>query len=352
MPGIPSFKGLTAVVTGASSGMGRELAVLLAREGCHLALCDVSMGALEETKAIIVSRSDVLVTVHNCDVASTESIVAFRAAVEAAHPNGWHLLFNNAGVAGTGPFLDMPKAMFDKIFDVSFVGVVECTRQFLPRIVEQPYGAVVNTSSINAFWSALGPAKWPVETPPHAPYSAAKAAIRAFTDALLVDSYQNFPHVTVACVHPGHVGTGIARMELSPGGPSEKQMDALKDQLVRNGLRSRAQVGDMSVEEMQDMLVKHFKRHAPTSARDAARSILKGVQRGDSRILIGEDAVVVDWLARLFPRLMYNDTFFLGVFFPWMMGARAIGAPLGRFLYPVVMGSMLFLGLGRLRGRL
>ena len=102
MPGIPSFKGLTAVVTGASSGMGRELAVLLAREGCHLALCDVSMGALEETKAIIVSRSDVLVTVHNCDVASTESIVAFRAAVEAAHPNGWHLLFNNEGSRGLG----------------------------------------------------------------------------------------------------------------------------------------------------------------------------------------------------------------------------------------------------------
>ena len=182
MPTLSSFTNLTAVITGAASGMGRELALQLAAEGCHLALCDVQLEGLAETQALVENLAPkVCITTHFCDVSSSESITAFRKAVEQAHPNGWHLLFNNAGIAGMGPFLEMDKVTFDKIFDVSFVGVVECTRQFLPTIVQQKQGYVINTSSVNGFWSALGPATFPFPSPPHAPYSAAKAAIRGFS---------------------------------------------------------------------------------------------------------------------------------------------------------------------------
>ena len=88
MPVIESFRGLTAVITGAAGGMGRELAVQLAAEGCHLALCDVRMDDLEETRRLCHSQAaqtEVTCTTHFCDVSSVESIGAFRAAVGEAH---------------------------------------------------------------------------------------------------------------------------------------------------------------------------------------------------------------------------------------------------------------------------
>lgn len=354
MPAIPSFTGLTAVITGASSGMGRELALQLAAEGCHLALCDVRMEDLEKTKVLVdqISTQQVKVTTHYCDVSQPASIVAFREECEEMHPNGWNLLFNNAGIAGMGPFLDMSKETFDKIFNVSFVGVVECTRQFLPRITQQSVGAVINVSSINGFWSALGPAVWPSPSPPHAPYSAAKAAIRGFTDALLHDSYQNFPHISVACVHPGHVGTGIARLEYGSEEESADTIEMMRERLVRAGvIMSKDKSLQYDSVELQDMMVEEFKKRAHTTASGAATIILNGVRNGNTRILVGEDAVVIDWLARLFPRWIYNDYFFVSVLVPWMMSARALGSPLGRFVYPAVLSLFGYWGVGKLFGR-
>ena len=350
MPAIPSFSGLTAVITGASSGMGRELALQLAAEDCHLALCDVRMDDLEETKVLVEHIStNVKVTTHYCDVSQPASIVAFREECEKAHVNGWNLLFNNAGIAGMGPFLEMSKEKFDKIFDVSFVGVVECTRQFLPRITQQSVGAVINVSSINGFWSALGPAVFPFPSPPHAPYSAAKAAIRGFTDALLHNSYQNFPHVTVVCVHPGHIGTGIARQELSEEATAD-QIEVWRERLVSAGVVSREKSLKYGSTELHDLMVEEFKRTAHTTASGAAAIILNGVRSGNTRVLVGEDAVVVDWLARMFPRWIYNDYFFVGVFVPWMMSARALGSPLGRYLYPGVLSLLGYWGVGKMLG--
>tara|TARA_B110000091_G_scaffold208970_1_gene249425 strand:- start:220 stop:1275 length:1056 start_codon:yes stop_codon:yes gene_type:complete len=351
MPALSTFNNLTAIITGAASGMGRELALQLAAQGCHLALCDVQMEELERTKTMVDQIAQVHVSIHFCDVSKSESITAFRQAVEQVHLNGWHLLFNNAGIAGMGPFLEMTKATFDKIFDVSFVGVVECTRQFLPTIVRQQQGYVVNTSSINGFWSALGPAKFPFPSPPHAPYSAAKAAIRGFTDSLLHDSYQNFPHIGVACVHPGHVGTGIARLEFDQEGPSVEQMNLWKHTVARLAVGKKLNVDELSVEELQNVLVEEFKSKAPTTAAQAAKHILNGIKQGSTRILVGEDAVVVDWLARMFPRLIYNDYFLITVLFPWMWGARKIGV-VGKFLYPVVVLLFGYWGGNKIRSRM
>ncbi len=354
MPSIESFTGLTAVVTGAASGMGREIALQLAAQGCHLALCDVQLEGLQTTLELIrQSNSSLNVTTHYCDVANVESIISFRQEVETLHTNGWNLLFNNAGIGGLGPFLEMPRETFNKIFDVSFVGVVEMTRQFLPTIVKQNIGAVINTSSINGFWSALGPSKWPFPTPPHAPYSSAKAAIRGFTDALLMDAYQNFPHVGVVCVHPGHIGTGIARLEFPKEGPSPVMLENLKERIHRLGVIPKDKtIEDFTIEEMQDLLQEEFKNKAPTSAKVAAEIILNGVRNGRTRILVGEDAVVIDWLARMFPRMIYNDSFIVTVLFPWMMGARVIGSPFGRYLYPIVMGMLGYFGVKGLRSRM
>jgi NAD(P)-dependent dehydrogenase (short-subunit alcohol dehydrogenase family) len=351
MPAIKSFRNLTAIITGASSGMGRELALQLASEGCNLALCDVQLEELNVTKRMVEEiESNVQVTTHFCDVSNAESIATFRREVEEVHINGWHLLFNNAGIAGMGQFLEMSKSRFNKVFDVNFVGVVTCTRQFLPMIVKQKMGYVINTSSINGFWSALGPATFPFSSPPHAPYSAAKAAIRGFTDSLLHDSYQNFPHIGIACVHPGHIGTSIGKMEYEAGGPTDKQINEWKDKLKR--LNNHLDLDSLSVEELQQAIANEFKTKAPTSASAAASIILNGIKNGETRILVGEDAIVVDWLARMFPRLIYNDYFFTAVFFPWILGARLVGGPIGRFLYPLIVLLLGYWGGKTIRSRL
>eukprot|EP00750_Incisomonas_marina_P009483 INCI16018.3.p1 GENE.INCI16018.3~~INCI16018.3.p1 ORF type:complete len:272 (+),score=41.59 INCI16018.3:308-1123(+) len=224
--------GLTCVVTGASGGMGRELARQLCSEGCRLALCDVRFAELEETRRLCLLKNPQAkdISIHVCDVTDEDGVERFRSEVVASHGEKIDMLINNAGIASSGSFLVMPKSKFDQVFDVSFKGVVLCTRAFLPYIVKSKRGYVANLSSINAFWCALGPAKWPIKTPPHAAYCAGKAAIRGFTESLMHDAAQNFPHVLVTCIHPGHVGTDIGWLgdkdDTNPPASAEDLFDA------------------------------------------------------------------------------------------------------------------------------
>jgi NAD(P)-dependent dehydrogenase (short-subunit alcohol dehydrogenase family) len=172
------LSGLTCVVTGASGGMGRQLAIQLCQDNCRVAICDIRLDELEETKRLCLRAQRGMVaeriSTHVCDVTNEADVERLRDEVLAAHGGTVQVLINNAGIASSGSFLDMPKGKFDKVFDVSWQGVVLCTRAFLPHIIKAKRGYITNLSSINAFWSTLGPATWPTQTPPHAAYCAVR----------------------------------------------------------------------------------------------------------------------------------------------------------------------------------
>lgn len=344
------FNGMTAVITGASGGIGRGLALQLVSEGCHVAVADVRDEPLAETMKLCqaAALAGTRVSKHHCDVTKIADIARFRDEVEAEHGKVVNLLFNNAGLAATGQFLEMSRQRFNQVFAVSFTGTVECSRSFLPMLVASKFGYVVNLSSVNAWWCAIGPANFPFKSPPHAPYSAAKAAVSGFSQALMQDARQNYPHVRVAAVHPGHVGTDIAA--LAPDPETKEQEAQLVALARRTGLPNYQK---MTPSQIHKALGTSFRDRAPLTPAEAATLILDGMRAGKTRILVGEDAVIIDLLKRCFPRLIYNDWFMATVLGPWAISAAHTGAltnryfggmlpPLGRLLYPATILTMLY----------
>jgi NAD(P)-dependent dehydrogenase (short-subunit alcohol dehydrogenase family) len=309
---MQEFRGRIAVVTGGGSGMGRELARQLAAEGCHVALCDVSAEHMEETKALCAREAPAgtRVTTHLCDVSEEPQVLAFRDAVRSEHATDHvHLLFNNAGIGGGGSLLTDPRAEWDKTFAVCWNGVYYCTRAFLPLLVAAPEAHLVNTSSVNGFWASLAPGV------PHTAYSAAKFAVKGFSEALITDLRVNAPHVKVSVVMPGHVGTSIVTNSAAVlGRPSPKEMTAedlrpLRERLKRQGLPADA-IPDELLRAGLQQFADDFRDKAPLTAAAAAAIILDGVRRGEWRILVGEDAKVLDEQVRATPREAYEASFF------------------------------------------
>src|SRR5262249_39452385 len=188
------------------SGMGRELVVQLASEGCSVATCDVRPDSLDETKvrAEKDAPAGTRISTHECDVSDEAQVVRFRDEVVRAHETDHiDLLFNNAGIGGGGSFVNADRAEWDRVFGVCWGGVYHCSRAFVPLLVASDDAFLVNTSSVNGFWACLGP------NVAHTAYSTAKFAVKGFSEALLVDLRLNAPHVKVAVVMPGHVGTSI-----------------------------------------------------------------------------------------------------------------------------------------------
>lgn len=210
--GIPSgmatfttYENRLAVVTGAASGIGRELLFELVRRGTHVAACDIDHGKLE-TAARHARAIDpgVRVTTHVCDVADEEAVRRFATDVARAHESdAIHLLFNNAGVVGGGSFVVGSRSEWERTFAVSWFGTYYCTRAFLSMLVAADQGVVVNTASVNALWASLGKGM------PHTAYSAAKSAVRGFTESLIVDFQAHAPHLSAVLVLPGHVRSGM-----------------------------------------------------------------------------------------------------------------------------------------------
>src|SRR5581483_418112 len=156
---MESFGGKKAVVTGGGSGMGRELVVQLAAEGCDVATCDVSPASLEETRATALAGAPegTVITTHTCDVSDEAQVLAFRDAVVAAHGDRLNLVFNNAGIGGGGSLFTDSREVWERTFAVDWWGVYYCTRAFLPLLANGDDGYLVNTSSVNGFWASLGP---------------------------------------------------------------------------------------------------------------------------------------------------------------------------------------------------
>ncbi len=277
---MDSFVGRLAVVTGGGSGMGRELVVQLAAEGCSVATCDVHEDSIAETqrRAENEATAGARITVHICDVAAESDVNRFRDEVLAQHDTDHvDLLFNNAGIGGGASFITSDRAEWDRTFGVCWGGVYNCSRAFVPLLIASDSAYLVNTSSVNGFWACLGPGT------PHTAYSTAKFAVKGFSEALVTDFSVNAPHVKVAVVMPGHIGTNIVTNTWRVhGGAAPEAMTA--EQLT--GTRASLQQTGVPLDGVTDdqlraglkMMGDGFRDGAPVSAAEAATIILDGVR--------------------------------------------------------------------------
>ncbi len=249
-----------AVITGAGSGMGRCLAQQLAAKGSSLALADVSEKGLNETAARL-SGATGKVTQHIVNVAEEAQVKAFAEHVESEHGRAT-ILFNNAGVALLGHLEEISLQDFRWLMDINFWGVVYGVTYFLPLLKKEKRAHIVNTSSLLGFFGAAG----------QGAYCASKFAVRGYTESLHHELLGT--NVGVTCVHPGFVRTAIAE---------------------------HAKVGQRAGSALRQESLTRFEKVARTDADRAAAKILRGVELGKARVLIGVDAYFVDFWQRLKP---------------------------------------------------
>jgi NADP-dependent 3-hydroxy acid dehydrogenase YdfG len=272
-----SFEGKVAVITGAGSGIGRALALNLAKQGARLALSDVDTDGLAET----VRQAEALgtnVKSDRLDVAEREAVLAYADAV-VAHFGTVNQVYNNAGIAYNG---DVEKSEFkdiERIIDVDFWGVVNGTKAFLPHVIASGDGYIVNISSVFGL----------IAVPGQSAYNAAKFAVRGFTEALRQEMLFAQHPVKVTCVHPGGVKTAVARNATVADGENAQTFAEFFD-----------------------------KRLAIHSPEMAAKKIINAVRDGRARVVIGWEAKTLDLLARIIGPA-YQRIIAAGVakFFPW-----------------------------------
>ncbi|NOK51309.1 SDR family NAD(P)-dependent oxidoreductase [Burkholderia thailandensis] len=260
-----NFSGKVAAITGAGSGMGRSLAVELARRGCHLALSDVNEGSLAQTVAICAAHG-VKITSQRLDVASRDAVFDWARKTRDAHGKV-NLVFNNAGVSLAAPAETARIEDFEWIMGINFWGVVHGTQAFLPYLRESGDGHVINTSSLFGL----------VAMPTQSAYNATKFAVRGFTEALRMELELEGAPVGVTCVHPGGVATNIATASRIDSG-----IATLTGQDVETHRRAANRLINATTPEA------------------AARQIIASVERNARRVLVGADARRIDKLARLF----------------------------------------------------
>jgi NAD(P)-dependent dehydrogenase (short-subunit alcohol dehydrogenase family) len=310
---MKDFAGKIAVITGGGTGMGRELARQLVAEGCNVAMCDVSADAMAETKRLCeVERlpQGLRITTHIADVSIEDQLKRFRdELIEQQATDKIHLLFNNAGIGGGGSLFTNTREQWERTFNICWGGVYLGVRTFLPLLVKADEGHIVNTSSVNGFWATVGLGV------SHTSYSAAKFAVKGFTEALINDLRLNAPHIKCSVVMPGHIGTSI--LSNSRKVQSGTDSDRLNDNeiaLIRARLTaSGADTSTMSDEDVQAGAAeraRNFRDEAPTTAAAAAKIILDGVKAERWRILVGADAQRIDQLVRQTPERAYEADFF------------------------------------------
>ena len=194
---MQTLAGKVAVITGAGSGIGRALAQLLAEEGCDLALADINEANLQRT-ADELSRHGRRISCHTLDVADRAAVYAFADDVLNQHGSAY-LIINNAGVAVSQRIAELSYSDFEWIMGINFWGVVHGTKAFLPHLLQNNAGHIVNVSSIFGI----------ISMPSQGAYNASKFAVRGFTEALRQELCSS--KVVACCVHPGGIKTNIAR---------------------------------------------------------------------------------------------------------------------------------------------
>ena len=290
---MKSFKKKVAVITGAGSGIGRYLAILLARDGSDVCVCDVNEKTLGETVTML-RKYNVSVSSHILDVSNKQLIDALPEKVIKDHGKV-DLVFNNAGVGCGSYFKDMDEDHWDRVMGINFEGVVNSTRAFLPHMINNSKAAIVNTSSIFGI----------VAVPGQTVYHATKFAVRGFTESLALEMKQTNPTLQIHCVYPGHIGTNIAsatRMTEEDFKKSQ-EINAKSSMLSKNPPKSKKEMGEL------------FKNNGMHPSK-AAKIILNGVKKNKTKIFVGLDAKLLDLSQRLFP-MHYHKTWIF--FIPLLM---------------------------------
>lgn len=264
---MKSFHGKVAAITGAGSGMGRELAIELAKRGCHVALSDVNETGLAQTVELLKPYA-VKVTAQKLDVSQRDAVYAWADRVVADHGKV-NLVFNNAGVALGSTLEGASYEDFEWIMNINFWGVVYGSKAFLPHLRASGEGHIVNTSSIFGLFAVPG----------NGCYNASKFAVRGFNECLRQELELSGAPVSLTSVHPGGIKTGIAK--------AARMSDSINGLLARDGESAR----------------ENFDKLFITSANRAARIILKAVEGNKRRVLVGPDAKLLDLMVRLLPAL-------------------------------------------------
>ena len=264
---MKSFNDKVAAITGAGSGIGRYLAINLAKQGCHVALSDVNEIGLAETVDQL-SNYEVKVTSQKLDVADKDAFYAWADKVVADHGKV-NLIFNNAGVALGSSVEGMSYEDLKWIMDINFWGVVYGTKAFLPHLKAAGEGHIINTSSV---FGLAG-------IPSQSAYNASKFAVRGFTESLRQELDLQKCGVSASSVHPGGIKTNIAQ--------SARFSSNMKDLIGQD----------------EDAAKANFEQLFITTADRASRVIIKGVKGNKRRILIGPDARMIDWGVRMLPAI-------------------------------------------------
>ncbi len=311
---MKDFAGKIAVITGGGTGMGRELARQLVAEGCNVAMCDVSASAMAETKRLCEAEKlpqGLRVTTHVADVSIEEQLQSFRdEIVEQQATDRIHLLFNNAGIGGGGSLFTNTREQWERTFNICWGGVYLGVRTFLPMLMKADEGHIINTSSVNGFWASIGMMQ------PHTAYSAAKFAVKGFTEALINDLRLNAPHIKCSVVMPGHIGTSIVSnsRKVQSGTDSDRlnadEIALSRKRLVAAGVPDAEKMSDEEIQAIAAERARSFLEDAPTTAAQAARIILEGVKAERWRILVGEDAHILDQRVRASPERAYEADFY------------------------------------------
>lgn len=262
---MKSFKNKVAAVTGAGSGIGQALAIALAKQGCHLALSDISEVGLAKTVELLTPYS-VKVTTQKVDVAKRDEVATWAKVVIDEHGQV-NLIFNNAGVAIGSTAEGVSYEDLEWLIGINFWGVVYGTKEFLPYLKQSGDGHIINISSMFGLTAQ----------PTQSAYNASKFAVRGFTESLRQELDLQNAGVSATCVHPGGIRTNIAKAARMNNSVQSLGMDPLKSQ------------------DAFDKLLR-------TPADDAAQQILEAVRKDRRRLLIGADAKAVDVIQRILPQ--------------------------------------------------
>ena len=261
---MKNFKNKVAAITGAGSGMGQQLAVLLAKAGCHLSLSDVNEKGLAETVEL-VKPYNVRVTSQKVNVADRDQMKQWAEATVQNH-GSVNMIFNNAGVALGSTVEGASYEDLEWIMGINYWGVVYGTKEFLPYIKKSGEGHIINTSSLFGLTAQ----------PTQSAYNSSKFAVRGFTESLRQELDLEKCGVSALCVHPGGIRTNIAN-----------------DARMNDSLRSLGMNPEKSA--------KAFNKLLRMPAEEAAQQILDAVLKDKRRLLIGNDAKTLDIIQRILP---------------------------------------------------
>lgn len=311
---MKEFAGKIAVITGGGTGMGRELARQLVAEGCNVAMCDVSEAAMAETKRLCEVEKPpqgLRVTTHVADVSIEDHLKRFRDELaEQQKTDKIHLLFNNAGIGGGGSLFTNTREQWERTFNICWGGVYLGVRTFLPMLVKADEARIINTASVNGFWASIG------MNQAHTAYSSAKFAVKGFSEALINDLRLHAPHVKCSVVILGHIGTSIVSnsRKVQSGDESERlnaeEVVLTRRRMVAAGVPDADKMSDDAIQAAFAERARSFLEDAPTTAAQAARIILDGVKAERWRILVGEDAKLLDQRVREAPEQAYDRAFY------------------------------------------